>query len=191
MKTTFMYNIEKYKAHENADGRCNVVDERIKTLQISALSRINLCFKELKSNPPMKWENNVLDEDIIETSIQNYKDLSRGEQIAFKEMIYKYLNRESTVEARTMLIINYLSALLIEGRNNQISIHKNFENKMQEIRNFETENKDTLHNLKAARDKLYAHIDLDWQKYAKSITFDEFECCIKFLNDLFDYRVFD
>lgn len=84
-----------------------------------------------------------------------------------------------------------LSALLIEGRNNQISIHKNFENKMQEIRNFETENKDTLHNLKAARDKLYAHIDLDWQKYAKSITFDEFECCIKFLNDLFDYRVFD
>ena len=186
-----MYNIEKYKAHENADGRCNVVDERIKTLQISALSRINLCFKELKSNPPMKWENNVLDEDSIETSIQNYKDLSRGEQIAFKEMIYKYLNRESTVEARTMLIINYLSALLIEGRNNQISIHKNFENKMQEIRNFETENKDTLHNLKAARDKLYAHIDLDWQKYAKSITFDEFECCIKFLNDLFDYRVFD
>ena len=106
-------------------------------------------------------------------------------------MLYKYLNRESTVEARTMLIINYLSALLIEGRNNQISIHKNFENKMQEIRNFETENKDTLHNLKAARDKLYAHIDLDWQKYAKSITFDEFECCIKFLNDLFDYRVFD
>ena len=49
----------------------------------------------------------------------------------------------------------------------------------------------TLHNLKSARDKFYAHIDLDWQKYAKSITFDEFERCIKFLNDLFDYRVFD
>lgn len=48
-----------------------------------------------------------------------------------------------------------------------------------------------LHNLKSARDKFYAHIDLDWQKYAKSITFDEFERCIKFLNDLFNYRVFD
>ena len=175
MKTTFMYNIEKYKAHENADGRCNVVDERIKTLQISALSRINFCFKELKSNPPMKWENNVLDEDSIETSIQNYKDLSRGEQIAFKETLYKYLNRESTVEAR----------------NNQISIHKNFENKISKIRKFETENQVTLYNLKSARDKLYAHIDLDWQKYANSITFDEFEICIKFLNDLFDYRVFE
>lgn len=186
-----MYNIEKYKAHENADGRCNVVDKRIKTLQISALSRINFCFKELKNNPPMKWENNVLDEDSIETSIQNYKDLSRGEQIAFKETLYRYLNRESTVEARTMLIINYLSALLIEGRNNQISIHKNFENKISKIRKFETENQVTLYNLKSARDKLYAHIDLDWQKYANSITFDEFEICIKFLNDLFDYRVFE
>ena len=168
-----------------------MVDERIKTLQISALSRINFCFKELKSNPPMKWENNVLDEDSIEISIQNYKNLSRGEQVVFKETLYKYLNHESTVEARTMLIINYLSALLIEGRNNQISIHKNFENKISEIRKFEAENQVTLYNLKSARDKLYAHIDLDWQKYAKSITFDEFEICIKFLNDLFDYRVFD
>lgn len=134
---------------------------------------------------------NVLDEDSIEISIQNYKNLSRGEQVVFKETLYKYLNRESTVEARTMLIINYLSALLIEGRNNQISIHKNFENKISEIRKFEAENQVTLYNLKSARDKLYAHIDLDWQKYANSITFDEFEICIKFLNDLFDYRVFD
>ena len=191
MKTTFMYNIEKYKAHENADGRCNVVDERIKTLQISALSRINFCFKELKNSPPLKWINDVVDEGSLELSIQNYKNLTRAEQASFKKTLYEFLDRQSTTEARIMLIINYLSALLIEGRNNQISIHKNFENKMQEIRNFETENKDTLHNLKAARDKLYAHIDLDWQKYAKSITFDEFECCIKFLNDLFDYRVFE
>ena len=73
-----------------------------------------------------------------------------------------------------MLIINYLSALLIEGRNNQISIHKNFENKISKIRKFETEKQVTLYNLKSARDKLYAHIDLDWQKYANSITFDEF-----------------
>lgn len=190
-ENNFYVQYRKYKANENADGRCNVVDERIKTLQISALSRINFCFKELKSNPPMKWENNVLDEDSIEISIQNYKNLSRGEQVVFKETLYKYLNRESTVEARTMLIINYLSALLIEGRNNQISIHKNFENKISEIRKFEAENQVTLYNLKSARDKLYAHIDLDWQKYANSITFDEFEICIKFLNDLFDYRVFD
>lgn len=118
-------------------------------------------------------------------------NLSSDEKVSFKETLYKYLDRESTTEARTMLIINYLSVLLIEGRNNKISIHKNFGNKMQEIRNFETENEDTLHNLKSARDKFYAHIDLDWQKYAKSITFDEFERCIKFLNDLFNYRVFD
>lgn len=52
---------------------------------------------------------------------------------------------------------------------------------MQEIRNFETENEDTLQNLKSTRDKFYAHIDLNWQKYAKSITFDEFERCIKLL----------
>lgn len=168
-----------------------MVDERIKTLQISALSRINFCFKELKNNPPLKWINDVVDEGSLELSIQNYKNLTRAEQASFKKTLYEFLDRQSTTEARIMLIINYLSALLIEGRNNQISIHKNFENKMQEIRNFETENKDTLHNLKSARDKLYAHIDLDWQKYAKSITFDEFECCTKFLNDLFDYRVFD
>ena len=168
-----------------------MLDERIKTLQISALSRINFCFKELKNTPPLMWENNVLEKDSIEISSQNYMNLSSDEKVSFKETLYKYLDRESTTEARTMLIINYLSALLIEGRNNQISIHKKFGNKMQEIRNFETENEDTLHNLKSARDKFYAHIDLDWQKYAKSITFDEFERCIKFLNDLFDYRVFD
>lgn len=163
----------------------------IKTLQISALSRINFCYKELKNNPPLKWINDVVDEGSLEISIQNYKNLTLAEQASFKKRLYEFLDRQSTTEARIMLMINYLSALLIEGRNNQISIHKNCGNKMQEIRNFETENKDILHNLKLARDKLYAHIDLDWQKYAKSITFDEFECCIKFLNDLFDYRVFD
>ncbi len=119
-----------------------MVDERIKTLQISALSRINFCFKELKNSPPLKWINDVVDEGSLELSIQNYKNLTRAEQASFKKTLYEFLDRESTTEARTMLIINYLSALLIEGRNNQISIHKNFGNKMQEIRNFETENED-------------------------------------------------
>lgn len=139
-----------------------MVGERIKTLQISALSRINFCFKELKNTPSLMWENNVFEKDSIEISSQNYRNLSSDEKVLFKETMYKYLDRESTTEARTMLIINYLSTLLIEKQNNQISIRKNFGNKMREIRNFETENEDTQHNLKSALEKIYAHIDLDW-----------------------------
>lgn len=139
-----------------------MVGERIKTLQISALSRISFCFKELKNTPSLMWENNVFEKDSIEISSQNYRNLSSDEKVLFKETMYKYLDRESITEARTMLIINYLSTLLIEKQNNQISIRKNFGNKMREIRNFETENEDTQHNLKSALEKFYAHIDLDW-----------------------------
>ena len=90
-----------------------MVDERIKTLQISALSRINFCFKELKNSPPLKWINDVVDEGSLELSIQNYKNLTRAEQASFKKTLYEFLDRQSKTEARIMLIINYLSALLI------------------------------------------------------------------------------
>ena len=56
----------------------------------------------------------------------------------------------------------------------------------EEIEAFEKTNNDLLNRLKIARDKFYAHIDLDWQSYTKSITFDEFEICINYLNQLFD-----
>ncbi len=162
----------------------------MKKMQISALSRINFCFKELKENPPRQWINDVIDANSLEKTKQNYMKLTSQQQNAFKKNLHSYLGKESTTEARIMLIINYLSALLIKGRNNQISIHRNSTDKMQEIEKFEAKNKDLLNRLSTARDKLYAHIDLDWQTYTRAITFDEFEICINFLNELFDYKFF-
>lgn len=163
-------------------------NDEMKAAQISALSRINFCFRKLKDEPPLQWINNVININSIEKTRQNYMELTLQQKIGFKEELYLYLDKESTTEARVMLIINYLSALLIRGRNNHISIHRNFTDKMQKIEKFEDEKKELLDRLKTARDKLYAHIDLDWQTYARGITFDEFEICIKFLNDLFDYK---
>ena len=163
-----------------------MLKDEIKILQTSALSRVTFCFKALKKNPPLEWEDNVLDVDSIENTIQNFRNLAPQKQDEFKEDLYQYLDGESTKEAQIMLIINYLSALLIKGKNNQISIHKKFTDRIQEIEEFEKTNKDLLNRLKIARDKFYAHIDLDWQSYAKSITFDEFEICINYLNQFFD-----
>lgn len=162
-----------------------MLKDEIKKLQTSALSRVTFCFKALKKNPPLQWTNDVIGNNIEDTK-QNYKNLALQQKRKFTKTLYYYLYRESTTEARIMLIINYLSALLIKGKNNQISIHKNFTDRIQEIEEFEKTNKDLLNRLKIARDKFYAHIDLDWQSYTKSITFDEFEICINYLNQLFD-----
>lgn len=162
----------------------------MKGMQLSTLSRINFCFQKLKDNPPIQWTNNVIDTNSLEKTIQNFANLTSQQQRTFQKKLYWYLDKESTTEARIMLIINYLSALLIKGKNNKISIHRNFTDKIQEIEKFEMDNKDLLHHLNVARDKLYAHIDLDWQTCTKDITFDEFETCINFLNELFDYKVF-
>ena len=163
----------------------------IKELQISALSRINFCFEELQKNPPINWKNNVIDSNSVENTKRNFENLSLQQQIVFKNELEQYLKRESTTEARMMLVINYLFALLKKGPNNRISIHKNFPDKMQEITTFETENKDLLDRLADARKKMYAHIDPDWKQYTKNISFDEFKICIDFLNKLFEYKCFE
>ena len=160
-------------------------ENKIRELQISALSRINFCFYELKKNPPLEWINNVIDKESVANTRENYSKMNKLQQAMFSKELFNYLDRESTTEARTMLVINYLSALLIEGRNNNISIHKNFDN--EKINKFTEENRDLINRLKSARDKLYAHIDLDWIHFAKGITFDEIQKCIDFLNNLFNY----
>lgn len=160
----------------------------IKSLQISILSRINFCFFELKKVPPLQWMNGIINVDSIEITKENFFRLDENQQLNFKNQLFAYLDRESTTEARLMLIINYLSALLMKGRNNKISIYKNFGDS-ERVTEFAENNKNLLEQLKNARDKLYSHVDPDWREYAKVITFDEFERCIKFLNDLLGFDV--
>jgi len=161
-------------------------ENNIIELQMSALSRVNFCFYELKRNPPLLWTNSIINNENLEKTRENYLKLDSTQQTVFNQELFNYLNRESTTEARTMLVINYLAALLIKGKNNNISIHENFNS--EKINKFTEENKDLLNRLKDARNKLYAHIDLNWKDYAKGITFDEFQKCINFLNDLFNYN---
>ena len=160
----------------------------IQTMQLSALSRINFCFDDLKKHPPLAIELQSGADTTIDIFRDHYSNLDGFHQMLFKNELRHYLHGESITEAKTMLIINYLAALLIKGRNNNISIHKNFAEKAEEIHSFEEENKQILNKIQTARDKLYAHIDLDWASYAKGITFDELDVCVQFLNKLFDYR---
>lgn len=83
----------------------------MKVMQISALSRINFYFQKLKNNPPLQWTNNVIDTNSLEKTRQNFANLTSQQQSTFKKELYWYLYKESTTEARIMLIINYLSAL--------------------------------------------------------------------------------
>lgn len=161
--------------------------DNIKELQISALSRINFCFYELRNYPPMDWINSVINKDSVTSSKENYLKMNKQQQRMFNKDLFKYLDRESTTEARMMLIINYLAALLLKGSNNQISIHNNFSDKIEEIKKFEKENSDLYLRIKIARDKFYAHIDLNWITVVKEISFNELQKCIDFLNKLFDY----
>lgn len=153
----------------------------INELQISALSRINFCFYELKKNPPREMINAIIDKNSINNSKENYINLSNIQQKQLRRELFKYLDKESTTEARIMLVINYLSALLLEGKNNKISIHNNFDMQNEDIQLFYNDNKNIINKIKTARDKYYAHIDIDWQNYAKDILFDEFEICINYL----------
>ena len=44
----------------------------INMLQISALSRVNFCFYELKKNPPLQWTNNVIDINSLGKTKKNF-----------------------------------------------------------------------------------------------------------------------
>lgn len=165
-----------------------MVKSNIRELQMSALSKINFCFYELKKFPPLQWENDIINNESLEKTKEKYKKLNFTQQSSFSKTLFTYLDRESTTEARIMLIINYLFALLIKHKHNGISVHQNFNSK--QIEEFSKSNSDLLARLTNARNKLYSHIDLNYLDYAKGITFDEFQKCIDFLNELFDYRVF-
>lgn len=133
-----------------------------------------------------------------------YYDKSKGKLLKSRSILYDLAETGTATKLLTNIFqqkdifnnpkpVELLRFLLlhIQPRNNNISIHKNFTNEKQKIDDFESKNNDLLTRLKTARDKLYSHIDLDWQIATKNISFDEFEICINFLNDLFNYNFFN
>lgn len=156
-------------------------------LQTSALSRINFAYYELMKNPPL---NLVLDSvgNTDEEKIINYvSSLTSIELDNFNKDMFNYFKNETTTQSRMMLITNYLYALLVKSKNNKISIHNNFESRKEEIEKFLEVNKETIDKLTTIRNKIYSHIDLDWLKVAKNISFEEIRICIAFLNSMLDY----
>ena len=103
--------------------------------------------------------------------------------------MFAYLLEESLTESKIILIINFLYALLFkDAKHNKISIYENYQDRLADIQKFRKDNKTILENIKTARDKTCAHIDLHWEKELKSISFNEIEVCIKFLNDLLGFK---
>ena len=50
-------------------------NDEMKAAQISALSRINFCFRKLKNEPPLQWINNVININSIENAV-NYPSMT-------------------------------------------------------------------------------------------------------------------
>lgn len=161
--------------------------DSIKVLQISILSKINFAYYDLRQNPSLKL---VLDSNgnNEEEKFRNYvSSLNNDELLEFRKTMFKYLKNETIAQSRMMLIINYLYALLVDGNNNKISIYKNFQDKLEDIKNFENRNKEITDKIKTVRDKVFSHIDANWLECVKNISFEEIETCINFLNNLFNY----
>lgn len=165
-----------------------MIKATLQKMQKSVLSRIYYCFCTFKQNPIQKWENNLVDENDSNKSISNIQKLSSEEQAAFNKTLYLYVSKQAVTQALLMLVINYLTALLIKGRNNQISIHHNKSIDPECIEKFESEHIDLLKRIKDFRDKYYAHVDLNWQDILKYVSFDELETCINFLIKILDCK---
>ena len=160
-----------------------------RVLQLSALSRINFVYYDLKKNPPINFVPDAPG-DTIEEKMNNFLSaMSPQKRNEFNKEMFQYLGKESLTESKFMLIINYLYALLFrDPRHNQISIYENFQDRIEEIEAFKRANQNTLNKIKTVRDKVYAHIDLNWMQYVRNIQFEEIENCIQFLNGLFNYK---
>lgn len=76
----------------------------IKELQISALSRINFCFYQLKRNPPEQWINSIINNKSLGKTKENYFGLNAIQKEVFSKDLFMYLDRESTNNARHKLL---------------------------------------------------------------------------------------
>lgn len=126
--------------------------------QITAFSKIKFVYQDLINNPLTM-------------------------DLAFD--IEQFLKFDALTESKKMLIVNYLYALLVKTKNNKISIQNSPGLDQKTISEFVKTQWEILEKIKIVRDKIYAHIDLDWASVAKNISNEEIECCISFLDKIF------
>lgn len=92
-------------------------------------------------------------------------------------------------ESYKMLIVNYLTALFGRRKNDKISLFNHpIKGQEQVIEEFFKTNADELDGVFSARDKVYSHIDVDFIKACKNISFDFIEKCIDFLRKVLDIK---
>lgn len=143
----------------------------IEDAQLTALENINFCFYDLKRDMP---------EELCARVYDPYEKYMYG-----LESFY-YLRFVATLNARFILITNYLNALLGDSHDTGISIHLNYPLEAQE---FEKENKDLIEKIKAAK-RAICSSNYAWMtsKHSFDIGFDEYEICIEFLNNLINFN---
>ncbi len=159
--------------------------DSIDILQANAINKINFVYNDLKIHPQVKMTFDVPGENMAEKFNYYLSMLTCDEKEDFRKDLREYLRYDAITESKMMLIINYLFALLANGKNNQISIYNNSRLNQANIKQFAQNNSDIINKIKTVRDKVYAHMDLDWLNYVKAIEYEEIERCINFLNDLF------
>lgn len=162
------------------------MENQLLILQVNAISQLNFLYEDLKVHPPRELKifapgDNYLDK--LENMLSMMNDQGRA---CFQLECQEHLRQEALAESKKMLITNYLYALLVNTRNNQISIYNNSSLNQSLIEQFVQDNISTIEKIKVVRDKVYAHLDLDWLNYVKTIEYEEIETCIAFLNKLFD-----
>ena len=162
-----------------------MLDNQLEILQVNAISQLNFVYGDLKAHPPRELKIVAPGDNNLEKLSNMLSMMNEQERLSFHQECQEHLRQESLSESKKMLIVNYLYALLVNSRNNQISIYKNRDLNRSAIDQFAQENVSTIEKIKMVRDKVYAHLDLDWLNHTETIEYFEIEACLSFLNELF------
>lgn len=162
-----------------------------KYAELQQENRINECgimetMDLLINNTNFYYRNLILNQIKLAYKLYKKLKLKINNELIKMDLVLEY---NVQLESYKMFIVNYLWAMLGEGRNNQISIFNSDEDIIikEKINIFKQENKHFLDNLKVCRDKVYAHVDKDYHNKINSIFDEEIEKIIQFLNDTVVY----
>lgn len=97
----------------------------------------------------------------------------------------KFLIYDTKTESYRMLVTNYSIALVGYKKNDKYSLY--FyppEGKEQEVKDFIEQNKNVIEKLYKARNKVYAHFDVDYEEQTEKIEYSEIKKIVDFVGSV-------
>lgn len=198
-----------YNGNNSSFTSLNAGDIKIITHCVNEYNFSNL-VNEINHLLSTRRKNIILNEEILEEFKNNKVMYQYGlfnkicilfeliQPYLLNKMPYEEINEQNSQEilkndaikeAYTMLIVNYLIALLGNKRNDTSSIFK-ISNECEKIKleDFIQENQSDYENLYNVRNKVYAHFDFN-REGLKDISYQFIVKCMSFLQEYFDRQL--